>query len=370
MRRLTLILTLIISLPCGRLLAQSQITDSDRVPLPRPVHITAVIDLFKVYDINTVDETFKVDGYFSYSWHDDRMKYDLAKEQAREIMYLNNRADILIETVLWFPEMEFINTLGKRDVDNKAIIIHFDGQVEYVERFHATLKQELEYQHFPFDEQDLKIEIEPFIHDVHDVVIDTLIFKEAVENDTIETIGWDVVSRSVEITHTTSSATQTAETVHENVHSYNEASPNYAHVDCVLRVKRNPGYYLWQLIFPLMIIMLASIVILFITDFGTQIGVGFTLMLTVVAFNFFSETLLPKLPYNTYIEVLIMLGYLFILLCIFIVVFINRLGQKNAEKAAKLNRRFQLYYPIALIVSILVSSVAYFGTWIFKFFTT
>ncbi len=44
----------------------------------------------------------------------------------------------------------------------------------------------------------------------------------------------------------------------------------------------------------------------------TQLEIGFTLMLTVVAFNFYSASILPKLPYQTFIETAIIVGYVFI----------------------------------------------------------
>jgi hypothetical protein len=56
-------------------------------------------------------------------------------------------------------------------------------------------------------------------------------------------------------------------------------------------------------------IVVASWIVFWISDFGNQLGTAFTLLLTVVAFNFYASTLLPRLPYNTFIEIAIISGY-------------------------------------------------------------
>lgn len=350
-------------------LTKAQLSDADLLPPHRPVEINASVQLYKVYNINTVEETFDIDGYFSYSWRDDRLKFDPVEYQTNEIVYLNDRADDKIENDVWFPELEFINTLGAREVDNKALVIDHDGGVRYTERFHATLKEELEYHRFPFDHQELKIEIEPFIHDEHSVAITNLTFKPATHSGRIESDNWIIVKKDVNLSESMTYVNRN-DTLGKNVkleeHSLHEAVKTFSHVECILEVKRMPGYFLWQLIFPLAIILLASVVVLWIDDFATQIGIGFTLMLTVVAFNFFSETLLPQLPYNTYIEVLIMIGYMFILLSILMVVYLNKLKTIKAGKAEKIRRRLIYMYPLSLFVTMLLTTWFYFGPFLFK----
>lgn len=353
-------------------LANSQVRNADIIPPNRPVQIDAAIELYKVYDINTVDETYKVDGYFSYFWKDERMAFDTSLITAKEIIYTNDRVDNLIENDLWFPEMEFINTLGARELDNKAISIDYMGNISYTERFQATFKEELEYRRFPFDRQTLKIEIEPFIHDVHHVVIRSLDFTPAMGGTKIETDNWTILNTYTEKS-SIKSYVEKRDTIglhlNHDEHSLHELVQKYSHVECVLDVKRMPGYFLWQLMFPLGIIIAASVVILWIEDFSTQLDIGFTLMLTVVAFNFFAETLLPQLPYNTYIEVLIMLGYIFILLCIFMVVYMNTLRQLNAQRADRLIGILRIVYPISLVLAMLITTWIYFGSYVFKLFS-
>jgi hypothetical protein len=342
---------------------------SNNLPPAKPVKLKVAIDLYKVYDISTVDESFKIDGYFSYSWSDPRMAFDSAEQGTKKFIYTNERLEDFLTGDMWFPEMEIINSLGTREVDNKALTIHFNGRIQYVERFRTTLKEELEYHRFPFDQQELKIEIEPFAYDMEDVVIESLTFKQAVEGDSIQTEDWLIVGRSASYGLVKESVENIGAKKSKNEieidASMKEYAKRFSHAEGILIVKRMPGYYLWQLIFPLLVIMLTSIVILWIEDYVVQIELGFTLLLTIVAFNFFSETILPKLPYNTFIEVLIMIGYIFVLISIITVVYKHRLSKSNHEKGLRVKRLFKIYYPIALMLSIFLSSVLYFGTWVF-----
>lgn len=364
------LLFLIIWLFSSTMFVFADIIPCDILPSQRPVKIKVGIYLYKIYDINTVDETFSIDGYLTYSWFDERLKFDTSIVKSNKLTYFNDRLDDLITDKIWFPHLEFINTSGNRETENRSLVVQSNGQVKYVERFHAVLKQQLKYHRFPFDKHELKIQIEPFSRSLDEIMFTEFNFGKASGVDTLQTVGWNIYETSSIVGYTEQASGRININIPTNTSEINKNSvvERFAHVECVMKVKRNPGFYIWQLIFPLAIIMLASTVILWIDDFATQIGVGFTLMLTIVAFNFFSESLLPALPYNTFIEILIMLGYLYMLLCIIAVVYINYLTKNNAEKARLFTKRFRIVYPVSMIVVTFFSTVFYFGNWIIQWF--
>ncbi len=129
-----------------------------------------------------------------------------------------------------------------------------------------------------------------------------------------------------------------------------------------IKAKRLSGYFVWQVLFPIFIIIMASFVVFWIVDFSNQIGIGFTLMLTVVAFNFYSVTILPKLPYNTFIEFIIIVGYIFILLSI-IAVITNNLINREREKSERINllKLFRILFPVSYLITMSVLSYLFFG---------
>jgi hypothetical protein len=105
---------------------------------------------------------------------------------------------------------------------------------------------------------------------------------------------------------------------------------------------------------------MASFVIFWIRDFGTQIGVGFTLMLTVVAFNFYATSILPELPYQTFIETIIIVGYVFIFLGILAVIINYRLYDDRENQGNNILMRILRYlFPLTFFCSMVyfVSSI-------------
>lgn len=46
-------------------------------PANLPVEVSVDLYINKIYNINTVDETYQIDGYLEYSWVDERLKFRL-----------------------------------------------------------------------------------------------------------------------------------------------------------------------------------------------------------------------------------------------------------------------------------------------------
>ena len=308
----------------------------DSVPLLVSVHL----HVNKIYNINSIDETYQVDGYLEYNWIDSRLKDSLTG------VYENAQVDELINTKLWFPAFELINVQGDKEVPNKSVEISSDGNVNYYERFFGTFDTNMDFRKFPFDNQSFKIEIEPFSYDTAELVFtNSDIIMGNLER--IFTEEWEIVSEP-----------KVSIKTHEYLEDENKEV--YSQAVFEIHVKRLTGYYVWDVLFPIFIIIMASFVIFWIKDFGTQIGIGFTLMLTVVAFNFYSASILPKLPYQTFIETIIFIGYVFIFLGILAVTVNYRIyGNKDKPKYNKLIKIFRYLFPVSFITLLILMFVLY-----------
>ena len=129
-----------------------------------------------------------------------------------------------------------------------------------------------------------------------------------------------------------------------------------------IRATRRPGYFLWQFFLPLGLIVAASWLVFWIHDFSDQLATTFTLMLTVVAFNFYTATLLPRLPYNTFIETVIISGYVCIFLTIVAILLAHVIGLKWSDTAAKrVLASCRTLFPLGYAASIVLIITAFFG---------
>jgi hypothetical protein len=304
-----------------------------------PLEIQVKLQILKIYDINTVNETYRIDGYLNCFWYDERIKYIPDSQSSHQKIYLNQSAVEKMGKEVWFPYFEFINIHGTKEVGNLQLTVNSDGHVEYSERFFATFGSDMEYSRFPFDTQRFEIILEAFSYGD-----DVVVFKDPILFPALGKSGhildkWEPVS-----------ITPRVETSRYDI----DPGDTYSRAVFSVSAKRLPGYYIWQVLFPLILIISASFVIFWIKDFNTQIGVGFTLMLTVVAFNFFSASILPKLPYNTFMESVIIVGYIFIFLEIIAVLLNFKKNGSIQERQNNLFRCLRWLFPVMYAVTMVV----------------
>ena len=97
----------------------------------KPLEVTVNLSINKIYNINSVDETYQIDGYLLYSWKNERAISYLKDSLATSIVFENDKARELINGKLWIPAFELINVQGSREVPTIRIAISADGKIEY-----------------------------------------------------------------------------------------------------------------------------------------------------------------------------------------------------------------------------------------------
>jgi hypothetical protein len=323
------------------------------------VEVDANLYINKIYNVNSVEETYQIDGYLEFEWLDERFSFD---PQTADIplIFENDSASDLMKSDVWIPAFEFVNIQGKQDTQHFQVSIQPDGTVTYEERFFGVFHTEMNFRKFPFDYKKFVVEIEPFSYDQNFLKFNTLaLFPDTSYSCTAldTTLGKDWNLTGIKVgTHTSLYGQPDALNAEGETGIYSKAVFE-------VHAKRISGYFIWQVLLPLFLIILASFTIFWIRDFGTQIGIGFSLMLTVVAFNFYSASILPRLPYNTFIEYVIMYGYLFILLGI-IVATVNHNLEKRENKSFDLLKICRWLFPASyvLIMVVLVLTNLFFAS--------
>ena len=311
-----------------------------------PLEVSVTLRINKIYNINSVNETYQIDGYLLYSWIDTDVHFKPKDSLMQSIIYENARASELMQNELWIPAFELINVQGSQETPSTRIEIYADGRIEYEQRFFGTFSSDMDYVKFPFDSQRYFVEIEPFSYSNRHIVFKNP--KLFLADDTDDYLGedWELIGSDVVVT------TKKYKYMDAEINSERNS---YSRVIFEVKAKRLSGYYQWQVLFPLFIIIMASFSIFWIKEFSSQIGVGFTLMLTVVAFNFYSASILPKLPYNTFIEYVIIVGYIFIFLGILAVIINHRINGVEEEKnGIKLQKYFRYGFPLAYAIIMII----------------
>jgi hypothetical protein len=129
----------------------------------------------------------------------------------------------------------------------------------------------------------------------------------------------------------------------------------YSRVTFGLKVKRNPEFYIWKILLPLLLIDIISWSVFWIDakkDFGSQIGLGMTSLLTAIAYSFTISSSLPRVAYLTLIDYFILLSYIFIFSLICVVVLLHHFIEFRAQPdtALAIQKKCRLIYPLGFVL--------------------
>ena len=213
-------------------------SDLLRLPEQRPVEVTMSVELVEVSQIQDHDEKFEVEFYLYLSWHDPRLAFDAA-EAGRE-------KRLVPADQIWTPQPELRDDLEVEVQDGRNAHVHADGRVVWRQYYRGTISSNFDLHEFPFDRHRLEVCIEAAAGEIEDVVYlagESEVRQEgAVETLHVVPHGWNLVGLSSAVTEA----------------SYPRLGETYARYVLRLDVKRDPHFYWWAIVLPLLPIVATS----------------------------------------------------------------------------------------------------------------
>ena len=289
----------------------------------------------EIPEINEINNTFTVEGRMDLVWCDPRLKYADEGQGAFEI-YLEEDAQEKLNSI-WWPDVTFVNEVEGRDIANEELIIHENGTVEYREKFSVILEAKYDLYKFPFDKQTLEIEIESFAWDER--YLQLHIEEHLVGfSDEYEIPEWRTDSLATQI---------------EDVMEVGDRNP-FSEFRMTIHVTRQFGFYLWKVLFPLIILVVMCFSVFWMDDesLADRLGVGFTGVLTVVAYQFIATGSLPKVSYITLMDSYITLSFIIMVLTIFQSIWVSDFNKKDKKEMAwQIDRVSRYVFPLVYIIS-------------------
>lgn len=217
-----------------------------------------------------------------------------------------------------------------------------DGTVTYLQRYTGPLSQPLKLSQFPFDQhrftiqfvspgstpQEVQFVPVPAIRDPQ--IIGGAMYHELSLPD------WKVTE-------------YTAET-----HPYKPTRDiEVAGFVFEFTAKRYAIYYVWQVIVPLLLIVMMSWGAFYIdpTNTGAQIGVATSSMLTLIAYRFMLGHLIPRLPYMTRLDYFTLGSTILVFLTLAEVIITTNLALREMGKIAiKIDHWCRFVFPAVFIL--------------------
>lgn len=248
---------------------------------PTPVSIG--IRLIDIGNINEVLEEFSVDFLVMVQWQDPRLSIQERGESLDKcsVRYAN----------IWHP---FIDIINQRDIVShydELVEVDADGSVFYLQRFSGTLTSPLKLHDFPLDQQTISIRLGSFARgpDEIDLVFDKSLTSrlEGANPD-----GWKVINIATTI----------------STEKFTPTDIRIVQLEHRIIMDRIPGYYLWNIFVPLILIVFMAWTVFWIDPehFAPQVTVATASALTLIAFLLTTRRLLPQVEYLTRADVIVL----------------------------------------------------------------
>jgi hypothetical protein len=245
-------------------------------PAGRPTEVDVAMFMVDLTEVNDVAQSLTTDLMVLQSWSDPR----LAELEGCQLLL----------TSVWHPKIDFLNSgimQPRRSEDADQVEIGPEGRVQHQQRYFGSLATYQSLKEFPFDQHTFEISlISPEY--AEDEVILVVNERQTGRREPLNISDWTIDSVGA------TQGTFVVETTGRRFSTFNFR----------IFTQRQAGFYIWKVMVPLILIVAMSWTVFWVSpaQFGPQIGLSATAMLTLIAFQFAMVSVLPKLAYFTVLD--------------------------------------------------------------------
>lgn len=299
--------------------------DLTRLPPGRPVKVTLNVELLQVSRIEDHEEEFDVAFDLFLRWKDSRLAFDGRREG-------RNKRIVPVEEI-WTPAPDLMDDLAVNVQDGRSAHVLPDGTVLWRRTYRGTVSSNFDLHEFPFDAHRLELRLQANSTDINEVLFVAgecnVIGEKGSRAYRPVPHGWKLAGVS--------------STVSEM--QYARLGETFSRLLLHIDIRRNPHYYWWAIVLPLLPIVAASWSVFWMDprEFNTQAAVGMTAMLTVVAYRISIDSNLPLLSYMTRMDYFLLLCQVWVFVAFLTSVAIHICHSRDTEAATALAYRLSEY---------------------------
>lgn len=314
-----------------------------------PFVVFVDLAILDIPEVDELAETFEIDAYLRLKWNDPSAYNEIGEDIPFGSTYYSdstNKAMDILENIGWFYVVEIANQVGERNTLLASLSITPEGEIEYMERLQVSLRSEYELSRYPFDSQVLRIRIESFAYDASKLIFenDAIIFYRTIDSKESRLVleEWKVagnIKSEADITHS-----QLMET-------------DWPYVEAHIEIQRKFGYHVWKIFLPLLLIISISWSVFWISkeNVSSRLSLSLISLLTVISFNFFISTSLPKISYLTFMDYFVVGIYVFMTLAVTEVLSTYLILSCGKEAVASgINYHSRWAFPVGFIIYLVV----------------
>ena len=309
-----------------------------------PQKVRAAVQLDQITDVNQREENFTIVGNLILAWADPAYAFSEEECGCTEKVFSDSQfEDFVRDGNLRWPRFVFYNQQGKRWAQEKMFQIFPDGRALYFERFTVTLQApDFNFLKYPFDTQQFALHILSVYRDsVYVLVPDR-------ENSRVgEKLGEEEWQAGV-------FTMSTAAVDFGDLGSRSQAGFGFS-------ARRHLSYYLSRIFLPLLLIISVAYATFFMKDYAKRVDYSAANLLTFVMFNFAIGSDLPRLGYLTFVDSIVVLGFVITAVTVIANVVQKRLSVTGREETArKWDHAILFSYPALYIFGLGLSFILFF----------
>lgn len=296
------------------------------LPDGAPVPVRVGLYVVDISDINETSSTFGVDLEVVSEWKDDRLAFTGTEAHT----YVGERAEELRKTI-WLPRISAVNGLGDLHFGGVTILVEPDGTVLFRARVEAQLRAPLDFHEFPFDRQVLPIVLESFAWDASELEIIPDPNHDGFD-PAFQLPEWQIVDVRAS----------------SGIQSREGDGVSFSRMRFEIEVRRQTGYYLWKVLLPLVIVVLITWIVFYMSEeaLGRRAGVSSTGVLTVIAYQFVVSSALPRVPYLTQMDLMTLCSVAIIGATMLVNLLVDRTRRSSPERARTIDRICRWLFPL------------------------
>lgn len=315
------------------------ILDGDASPMGEPlfrapIPIQIDLALLQLAQINQTDHTFTAVMTLHASWDDPSQAFNPndCRCTSKQLTEAAINAYLSSAEIMW-PAFYFSNQQGERQAQQQTLTITSTGQLTYAERFTATFQApHLDFRQYPFERQPFWIELAiPFSSQEFLLTVGDTVVADRLGQD-----EWYITARQVNATVT---------------------RDNQTHYRFSFWMERHTSFYLYRVLLPLGLLIWLGWLIFFVEHYilrALVFGGHFGLLMLL---NATLDPHLPRLPYLTFVDALLLVSFgitsLMILLNVYMAWAVTAYGPLAARRV---DRAIIALYPAGytIIIGLLV----------------
>ena len=322
--------------------AQETDSTSARLIAERPnasgtsTEVTIGVFLVDIDEIDDVSQRFNVDVFVNIAWQDSRLALP-EEEQAGQIR-------LFPMTAVWNPRGMIVNDRGLSPKLPLVVNVDALGNVVYRQRFYGELAVDLNLKDFPFDTQQLPIDVISYQYNPDEVRF-SVNSRIAADVEAFSVAGW----------------------------GFRLLEPNFGEFSVpavgvvrpkltfVLEAQRNAQYFILTMFLPMSLIVFMSWTAFWIQPnvVPPRIAISSASIFSLIAFGFSVRLSLPRVSYLTRADLFVIGCTLLVFLALGAAVIGSRWASADKmEQAVRLNATTRwVYVALFLVVAIATATI-------------